>query len=86
MNNTAKILTAAAVGLAAGGILGILFAPKKGKDTRKDIADKSNDLLDKFKRMSGKDQLKRMKGKLEGVLDKVNDKIETYSENGAVTS
>lgn len=86
MNNTAKILTAAAVGLAAGGILGILFAPEKGKDTRKAIADKSNDILNKFKKMSGKDQLKRMKGKLEDVLDKVNDKIETYSENGVVTS
>ena len=39
MNNTGKIITAVAAGAAAGAILGVLFAPDKGDDTRKKIVD-----------------------------------------------
>jgi len=41
-------------GLAIGTVLGILFAPAKGCETRKKIADKSSDLADSFKDSSGK--------------------------------
>jgi gas vesicle protein len=44
MNNKAKIITAVAVGAAVGSALGVLFAPEKGKDTRKKIKDKTNEL------------------------------------------
>lgn len=33
-------------GLAVGTLIGILFAPKKGSKTRKQIKDKSNDVKD----------------------------------------
>lgn len=35
MENNNKILLAAGIGAAIGGILGILFAPDKGAETRK---------------------------------------------------
>ena len=36
-------------GLAIGFITGVLFAPKKGQKTRKEIADKSKELIEKSK-------------------------------------
>jgi gas vesicle protein len=41
-------------GLAVGTILGILFAPAKGSETRKKIVDKSTDLKDKVVETTGK--------------------------------
>ena len=36
-------------GLAAGAALGILFAPDKGTETRRKIAEKGSDLADSVK-------------------------------------
>lgn len=41
-------------GLAVGTVLGILFAPAKGSETRKKIADKGTDLKDKVVETTGK--------------------------------
>ena len=48
-NNTGKLVGALLLGAAIGGILGILFAPDKGSETRKKILSKSNDLTDALK-------------------------------------
>jgi gas vesicle protein len=39
MNTSGKILAAVAAGIAAGAVLGILFAPDKGSETRRKIND-----------------------------------------------
>jgi gas vesicle protein len=49
MNNTGKILTAVAAGVVAGAVLGILFAPDKGSETRKKIRKKGEDVADELK-------------------------------------
>jgi gas vesicle protein len=49
MNTTGKVVTGAVVGLAAGALLGILFAPDKGSATRKKIVDKKDDYADAIK-------------------------------------
>lgn len=49
MNTTGKILVGAMAGLAVGTILGVLYAPDKGSNTRKKIADKGHDLADDLK-------------------------------------
>lgn len=68
MNNTTKILTAFAIGAAAGAVLGILFAPDKGSETRRKINEQgkkvSEDLKNRFNEakdtMSGcKDDIKK---------------------------
>lgn len=47
--SSGKVILGAIAGLATGAILGILFAPEKGKDTRKKIAKKSKDSIDEIK-------------------------------------
>ena len=46
MNTVAKIAIAAGAGLLAGGVLGILFAPDKGVNTRKKIAENDKKFTD----------------------------------------
>ncbi|MCX2836662.1 MULTISPECIES: YtxH domain-containing protein [Salinimicrobium] len=42
---TGKILAGILSGAAVGAIAALLFAPKKGSETRKDIADRGNEYL-----------------------------------------
>ena len=49
MNNTSKILTAFAIGAAVGGVLGILFAPDKGSETRRKINEQGKKLSEDLK-------------------------------------
>ncbi|MFA7081247.1 MAG: YtxH domain-containing protein [Bacteroidales bacterium] len=47
--DTGKIVLGALAGLAAGAVLGILFAPEKGSTTRKNIRRKGEDSVDAIK-------------------------------------
>lgn len=44
-----KFLAGLLLGAAAGAVLGILFAPDKGSETRKKITKKGKELGDEFK-------------------------------------
>ncbi len=48
MTNNSKILLSLFAGAAAGTALSLLFAPKNGKDIRKNISDAAQDLNDKI--------------------------------------
>jgi gas vesicle protein len=64
MNITKKIATAAAAGFAVGTIAGVLFAPDKGKTTRKKIEDKGKKMASELKSTfeKGKEKLTSLKG------------------------
>ncbi|MBK6730101.1 MAG: YtxH domain-containing protein [Bacteroidetes bacterium] len=49
MKNSGKIALGLLAGLAAGAALGVLFAPKKGKETRKKLAGKAKEYGDAIK-------------------------------------
>lgn len=49
MNSSGKLILGVLAGVAAGAILGILFAPDKGSETRKKLARKGADSLDDLK-------------------------------------
>lgn len=46
---SSKIITGVLIGAAAGAVLGILFAPDKGSDTREKISKKGTDFTDTLK-------------------------------------
>lgn len=51
MKNTSKILTRPDTGLAIGSVLGVLFAPDMGAETRKKIAKSGKKLANKKMRL-----------------------------------
>ena len=66
MNTTGKILTATAVGVAIGGLLGVLFAPDKGIETRKKISERGKKIAE-----TAKEKLDQFKhGVVNGVKEK----------------
>lgn len=62
--NSSKLVLGILGGVAAGALLGVLFAPEKGSKTRKKIVDKSKDFADD------------MKEKFEDLYSDVTDKYE----------
>jgi gas vesicle protein len=54
MKTTGRVLLALGCGAAIGALLGVLFAPDKGSETRKKLTDTANDLTSKIKNMTGK--------------------------------
>ena len=80
MKNSTKILAAAAIGVVAGGVLRLLFAPDKGDETRKKISKQSDKMLKTIKAGFGKEKMARLKEKLENKLQKLNLKIDKYSK------
>jgi len=82
MKKSSKLLAA----MAAGSVLGVLFAPAKGSDTRKKIDDQAKKLKKLLRgRGSSKEQLTMVKEKLEKHkerlekhLQKINSRIAEY--------
>ena len=65
---TGKIVLGALAGLAAGAVLGILFAPDKGSTTRKKIIRQSNDYAD------------GLGDKFNEFIDNISQKFDTLKE------
>jgi gas vesicle protein len=78
MNTTGKILTAVAAGAAVGAILGVLFAPDKGSETRRKINESGHKLADgmKEKFQAGKRKFNDLK---EEITEAVKSKVEEYA-------
>lgn len=76
MKDSGKVVTALLAGLAAGAVLGLLFAPDKGTDTRDKLNDSLTDLGDAIKERAEQqfDQLNDLKEK---VLSAVKSKAST---------
>lgn len=77
MKSTGKILAAIVAGAAIGAIVGILFAPDKGSETRKKIGEEgkklAEDMKDKFRK--GKEKLNELKKDFERTVKEKADEI-----------
>ena len=60
-------------GLAIGAGLGMLFAPKAGKETRKDLKEKMDDLIDKAKKTDKKEVKENIEKKIEEIKAEIKD-------------
>jgi len=71
MKNSSKVLIALGAGIAIGGVLGVLFAPAKGSETRKKFSDTANGLSDKLKNAvnKGKDSILGLRDELEEIIE-----------------
>ena len=66
--STGKVLLGTLAGLAAGALLGVLFAPEKGSVTRTKIGKKGEDYAD------------AVKDKFNDFIDNVNEKFDTVKD------
>lgn len=62
--NSSKVLLGVLGGVAAGALMGVLFAPAEGKKTRRKIMNKASDGAD------------ALKDKFDSVLESINQKYE----------
>lgn len=96
--STGKILLGVLAGVAAGALIGVLFAPDKGTVTRKKVARKADDyadgLRDKFNEymdtisekiddVHADEYADSLKEKFEEFLETISEKFETAKEEVA---
>lgn len=73
MKDNSKVIVALLAGLAAGAVLGILFAPNKGSETRDKLNQSLKDFGDAIKDKAAEN--------LSGIKDKVVNSIKSKFKN-----
>lgn len=79
MTNTTKIIAALAAGVMAGTVIGVLFAPDKGSETRKKVSDEGKKLA-----QSLKEKLNRMKEKSDEVANNIQASINELEQKAEI--
>lgn len=81
MNTLGKIAIAAAAGTIVGGVLGILFAPDKGTETRKKITEGGKKMTETFKKKIDENLVKinRIKSNITEKADKMKESVEEFA-------
>lgn len=90
MNKSGDFMAGLVVGGLIGTVIGILYAPKSGRETREEIGQKADELLAKVKeeyeyaaeksRKAYEASVKRLKALEEKALEKVEDVSEKVDE------
>ncbi len=62
-----------ALGALVGGALGILFAPKSGKETRKELKEKAEELIEKAKEIDVVEVKDKIVAKTQEIIEELKD-------------
>lgn len=73
-----KFLLGAGIGVG----LGILFAPKSGKETREDLKKKMDDLMDKVKNLNAED----VKSTIEAKVNEIKEDLKNLDKETVVST
>lgn len=79
MKDNSKTVLALLAGLAAGAILGVLFAPDNGSDTREKLSDSLKDITDSIKDTAGR-ELQNLLGVKDRIVSDIKTKINGAEE------
>ncbi len=71
---TGSLIAGTLIGLTAGALLGIMFAPKKGEVTRRFVAQKGNVYIGEIKELLS-ESLDDVNHKIDGLKDEVKNMI-----------
>ena len=69
---TSNVVLGVMAGAAAGALIGVLFAPDKGSNTRSKISQKSHDFVDGVKGRAN-----HLKGQMSEMVDRFTEKLHT---------
>lgn len=83
MNTTTKFVLGLAAAAAAGAVIGMLFAPEKGKDLQKKLASGTKDWLSEIGSLLdiGKDVVSKAKSRGEQAVDDLSTQLKEVSKN-----
>lgn len=70
--STEKVIVGLLAGLAAGALLGVLFAPDKGSETRRKISENGEAFADKLK-----EKFNELIGKMDEKFEETKDEFTT---------
>ena len=74
--DSGKVFLGVLAGLAACAVLGILFAPEKGSETRKKLAGKGEDYSDLVK-----EKVNEFLGSMTEKFEKVKEEVSDFAEH-----
>lgn len=74
---TGKALLGIMAGLTTGVVLGLIFAPEKGSDSRKKLSKRGEEIVEALK--------KSLDGKFAELTSKMASQVHTKANNGSVS-
>ena len=81
-NKTQKVAAAFLFGAVVGGVIALLYAPKSGKETRKDISDEINNYVQKAGEVKSKiiEKAKKFSNDMVGQTERVYSDVRRFKE------
>jgi len=81
-NKTQKVAAAFLFGAVVGGVIALLYAPKSGKETRKDISDEVNNYMKKAGEVKSKiiEKAKKFSNDMVGQTERIYSDVRRFKD------